>query len=564
MSEHASDPHHGNGRRLWRFYGGLHLPAHKGESMGLPVVPARLPRYLILPLQMHIGVPAEPLVEIGAHVLKGQMIARPEGYVSAPVHASSSGTVVAIEQRPVPHPSGLAAPCIVIETDGKETWRHRETRIEDYTALDPSELRNRIREAGIVGLGGAGFPSFIKMNPGPDAAVETLILNGAECEPYITCDAMLMQERPEEVIQGMRIMRHALRAKQCLIGVEDNKPEAIAALRSALERLDVADAQVVVIPTRYPAGGEKQLIQVLTGKEVPSAGLPLDIGVVCHNVGTAAAIHRAVEHGEPLISRWVTVTGRGVAEPRNLEVLIGTPLAELLEQCGSRDPIERLIMGGPMMGFPLHTDAAPVIKTTNCLLAATAFELGPQQPAMPCIRCGACMEVCPARLLPQQLYWHARAKDFDKAQDYKLFDCIECGCCAEVCPSHLPLVQYYRYAKTEIWAQERDKRAADLARRRHEFRLERLEREQREKEERQRQKKEALRRSREGGESEEQGKKAAIEAAVERARARKQAAATDQRARGDNPGSAPDAVQGDADEDRAAPAAGEASDKAGK
>lgn len=507
-------------RKLYSFHGGLHLEGHKAMSMRSATVPARLPRYLVLPLQQHIGAPAEPLVEVGETVLKGQMIARAEGYVSTPVHASSSGTVIAIEDRPVPHPSGLSARCIVIETDGREAWRERKQRIADYTRLDPSELRNRIRDAGIVGLGGAGFPAFIKLNPGPGAAVQTLILNGAECEPYITCDAMLMQERPEEVLEGARIMQHAIRAEECLIGVEDNKPAAIAALRRAIAAAGAEGIEVVPVPTRYPAGGEKQLIEVLTGKEVPSGGLPVHVGVVCQNVATAAAVYRAIIHGEPLISRYVTVTGQGVADPRNLEVLLGTPVADLLAQAKREPQIDRLIMGGPMMGFALGTDQVPVSKTTNCILASAPGELPTADAALPCIRCGACMEVCPARLLPQQLYWHARAQEFDKVQDYHLFDCIECGCCAQVCPSHLPLVQYYRYAKTEIWAQERDKRSADLARRRHEFRQARLERELREKEERQRQKKAALKQS-EGESKEKDAKQAAIQAALERAQAKR-------------------------------------------
>ncbi|MEJ2509406.1 MAG: electron transport complex subunit RsxC [Gammaproteobacteria bacterium] len=515
-------------RKLWHFHGGLSLAGHKDESMRKGVLPTRLPSHLILPLQQHIGEPAEPVVAVGDHVLKGEVIARAHGYVSAPVHATSSGTVVAIEERPVAHPSGLSAPCIVIETDGREKWRHRDTRITDYTALDPSELRNRIREAGVVGLGGAGFPAFIKLNPGT-ARVKTLILNGAECEPYITCDAVLMQERPREIVEGLLIMRHALRAETCLIGIEDNKPRAIEALRNTLAEYDAEGVEVVAVPTRYPAGGEKQLIKVLTGEEVPSHGLPLHVGIVCHNVGTAAAVYRAIAVGEPLVSRIVTVTGRGISHPRNLEVLIGTPIADLLAECGeTRGDLDRLIMGGPMMGFALHTDETPVVKTTNCILAATHEDVVPDQPALPCIRCGECTRVCPVSLLPQQLYWHARAKDFDKVQDYNLFDCIECGCCAYVCPSHLPLVQYYRFAKTEIWAKEREKERADIARRRHEFRLARLEREKAEREARHRQKREALAKDKNKGKGADQAadesKKAAIKEAMERAKAKRAAA----------------------------------------
>ncbi|ADE15815.1 electron transport complex, RnfABCDGE type, C subunit [Nitrosococcus halophilus Nc 4] len=500
-------------RRLWSFPGGLKLPDHKSPSTQAPIAPAALPKQLVLPLQQHIGEPAEPVVNLGERVLKGQVIATAQGYLSAPVHASSSGQVVAIDNLPIPHPSGLNAPCIVIETDGEDAWSERQ-RVENYQQLDPSQLRNLIRQAGIVGLGGAGFPTFIKLNPGPEPRVETLILNGAECEPYITCDDLLMRERAEEIIQGIRIMGHALHVHHCLIGIEDNKSEAYRALAAAATE----GIEVVSIPTRYPTGGEKQLIKVLTGQEVPSNGLPIDVGVVCHNVGTAVAVHRAINVGEPLISRIVTVTGSAVARPRNLEVLLGTPIRHLLTQCDTDiDRIDRLIMGGPMMGFTLHHDAAPVIKTTNCLLAGLQERVR-QPPVMPCIRCGACGEVCPVQLLPQQLYWHARAKELDKLQDYHLFDCIECGCCDYVCPSHIPLVHYYRYAKSEIWAQEQEREKADLARQRHEFRRQRREREQQERAARQQAKKAAVAPS-----ASKTDKQAAIQAAVERARAKRTA-----------------------------------------
>ena len=509
-------------RKLWHFPGGLHLPDGKAMSTGRPSGVAAVPERLIIPLQQHIGAPAKPLVTVGDTVLKGQKLAKPEGYVSAPVHASSSGKVVALEDHPVPHPSGLSAPCIIIETDGEDRWTEL-TSHPDYRQLEPSELRNIIRDAGIVGLGGAGFPAFIKLNPGSRMAVDTLILNGAECEPYITCDDMLMRERAEEVIHGARIMRHALQAKQCLIGIEDNKPEALAAIREALERLGEKGIEVVQVPTRYPTGGEKQLIRILTGKEVPSQGLPIDIGIVCHNVATAASIYRAVEKGEPLISRLVTITGHGAAEPQNLEVRIGTPIDSLLKQAGgAKDAPHKLVMGGPMMGFELQNTQMPVVKTTNCLLLATAEDAPERGPVRACIRCGECARVCPALLLPQQIYWYARAKDFDKAQDYNLFDCIECGCCAYVCPSNLPLVQYYRFAKTEIWSQEREKKAADKARERHEFRVFRQAREKEERAARHKAKAKAVKK-----ESGDDAKKAAIQAAMERAKAKREAAGTE-------------------------------------
>jgi electron transport complex protein RnfC len=359
------------------------------------------------------------------------------------------------------------------------------------------------------------------MNPGSSARIDELIINGAECEPYISCDDMLMRERATDIIKGIQIMQHALQSRRCLIGIEDNKPEASAALQHALSALGIDTIEIVSIPTIYPTGGEKQLIKVLTGKESPSHGLPVEIGVVCHNVATAAAVFQAVVHNRPLISRIVTLTGNGVKQAGNHEVLIGTPVDEWIEHHGGyQASIEQLVMGGPMMGFTLSTDQLPVIKTTNCILALSESETSMgHQASMPCIRCGACMDVCPVSLLPQQLYWQAFAREFDKIQDYHLFDCIECGCCSYVCPSEIPLVQFYRFAKTEIWAQERDKIKSDQARQRHEFRLERLERDKKESEERRRKKKEALKASK--GKEEKDSKKEAIEAALARVRDKK-------------------------------------------
>ncbi|HEB66837.1 MAG TPA: electron transport complex subunit RsxC [Gammaproteobacteria bacterium] len=506
-------------RRLWHFHGGLRLEGHKAMSMHEPITDAPLPQRVVLPLSQHIGAPAEPEVEVGQRVLKGQRIARATEYVSAPVHATTSGTVVAVGERTVPHPSGLPAPCIVIEADGKDEWIERQP-VRDYESLDPSALRNVIREAGIVGLGGAGFPSFIKLNPGPDKVVDLLILNGAECEPYITCDAMLMQEHPRRIIDGLLVMRHALQAKHCIIAIEDNKKVAHTVLVNALQEHEAEFIEVVQIPTIYPTGGEKQLIKILTGREVPSHGLPIDIGMVVHNVATAAAVNDAIHEGTPLIERIVTVTGEAVDRPRNLNVRIGTPFSTLLKSAEWReDDTDEVLMGGPMMGFAVPDLDVPVVKTTNCLLARPRNQPH-RQPAMPCIRCGQCATVCPALLLPQQLYWYAHARNFDRVQDYHLFDCIECGCCAYVCPSHIPLVQFYRFAKTEIWAQERQKEKADRARRRHEWHLERLERKKREEEERRRRKKEMLRKSRAAG---DRGKQAEIEAALARVKAKKAA-----------------------------------------
>ncbi len=473
--------------KLWDFHGGIHPEQNKLQSTSLPSSAAQMPSKLVLPLHQHIGEAAEPIVEVGDTVLKGQKIASASGYVSAPLHAPTSGTIIDISEYPIPHPSGLSALAIVIEPDGRDEWI-QQASIQHYTEADPSRLRNIIREAGIVGLGGAGFPSFIKLNPGSQKKIKTLILNGVECEPYITCDDMLMREDAHSIIEGVHIMRHALQAEECVIAIEDNKPEAYESICKAAT--GIPGLRVALVPTRYPQGSEKQLVQVITGKEVPSNGLALHIGVVCHNVATAAAIYRAIHLGQPLISRMVTVTGEAIPQPRNFEVLIGTPMDELLQQCGAEfDQIERLVMGGPMMGFALHEINLPVIKTTNCIIAATRKELGQDRPAMPCIRCGACADVCPVKLLPQQLYWHARAKELDKVQEYDLFDCIECGCCSYVCPSSIPLVQYYRFAKGAIWTQEQEHKKSDQARERHEFRLMRIEREKQEREAKRAQKK---------------------------------------------------------------------------
>jgi electron transport complex protein RnfC len=515
-------------RRLWTFHGGIHVPDEKALSNGGPIDPIPLPPRLVIPLAQHIGTPARPCVRVGERVLKGQLIGEPEGYVSSAVHASSSGLVVAIEPRPVPHPSGLSAPCVVIEVDGEDACAPLAEPLTDYVHLDPSVVRERVRWAGVVGLGGASFPTSVKLNPGPDRRLKTLIINGAECEPYITCDDRLMREQPARILEGVRILRHLAGAERILIGIEDNKGAAISALVQALAATDLQQlVSVIPIPTLYPSGGERQLIRILTGLEVPSHGIPAQIGILCQNVGTAAAVADAVLRGQPLISRVVTVTGRSVAAPRNLEVPIGTPASALIAHCGGyRQPPRKLLCGGPMMGFELRDAGVPVTKATNCLLALTAAEAPDPGPALACIRCGRCAEVCPVRLLPQQLYWHSRAKDLDRAQDYNLFDCIECGCCAAVCPSHIPLVHYYRYAKTEVWAREQDRRKAEQARLRHQARLERLERQEQERKAKLRRKKESLEGKGEGEAkpASEDRRRAAIEAARQRAAAKKQAA----------------------------------------
>ena len=465
---------------LHRFPGGVHPEEHKTESSVRPIHAAFIPRKLVVPLHQHIGQAAKPIVKVGDRVLKGQMIAEADGYVSTAIHAPSSGTVIEIGPAAVPHPSDLPGLCITIATDGKDEWGARQSL--DWRNLDPAALRGYVRDMGIAGLGGAVFPTSVKLDPGQHQRVPTLILNGCECEPWITSDDRLMREHASEIMQGAEIMRHLLQASEVIIGIEDNKPEAIAAMRAAAERYSTA-TEIVAVPTIYPGGGAKQLTKTLTGKESGYGVRSADIGVQVFNVGTAYALTRAILHGEPLISRIVTVTGH-VLRPQNFEVLIGTPMSELLLHAGEREGLTGIIMGGPMMGFDVPNMDVPVVKATNCVLAKSAELFPPKPREMPCIRCTQCVIACPAELQPQELYWFARAKNFGKAQEYHLFDCIECGCCSYVCPSHIPLVDYYRFAKSEIWARDKEKRHADIARDRHEFRLFRLEREKKEKAER--------------------------------------------------------------------------------
>ena len=467
-------------RKIWDIHGGIHPAENKHQSLLKPIENAGIPAQLILPLAQHIGAPASPIVNVGDRVLKGQMIAEAKGFVSAPVHAPTSGTIAAIESRVIPHPSGMSASCIVIDTDGKDEWIEHHG-VEDYSTLSKLDLVDRIRQAGIAGMGGAGFPAAVKLSTRDDKPIETLILNGTECEPYITADDILMRERAAEIIAGAEILRHIIKPnKETLIGVEDNKPEGIAALKKAAEGTGI---EIVVFPTKYPSGGEKQLIQILTGKEVPSGGLPSDVGIVCQNIGTATAIYRAIQFGEPLISRITTVTGEACGQAQNYEVLLGTPVQYLLDKSGfDKENCIRLIMGGPMMGYTLQDTAVPVVKTSNCILAPTVAELPPPPPAQACIRCGMCAEACPVSLLPQQMYWFSRAQEHEKLENHQLFDCIECGACSYVCPSNIPLVQYYRASKAEIRQAQQDKIKAERSKERFEARTARLEQEEAEKE----------------------------------------------------------------------------------
>ena len=467
--------------KTWVTPGGVHPPENKHQSVTQGIGQLPIPEKLVIPLSQHIGAAAIPCVEVGQAVLKGQVIAKPAGVVSIPMHAPTSGTISAIEHRPIAHSSGMLAPCIEITSDAADTWIDHEG-ISDYEHISPAKLLEMVANAGISGMGGAGFPSAVKLNPGRQRPIDTLIINATECEPYITADDSAIRERAAEIVEGIKILSAILdHPHNIMIGIEDNKPEAIEALAPHVEGTGIS---VVVFPTKYPSGGEKQLIYILTGKELPSGKLPADIGMVCINIGTTYAIKRAIIDGEPLVSRVTTVTGDAVGIQRNYDTLIGTPVSHLLahseydEQAGGR-----VVMGGPMMGFTLPSAEVPIVKTTNCILAPSYAEIPDDEPAQPCIRCGMCAEACPASLLPQQLFWYAQAEDHERLEAHNLFDCIECGACSYVCPSNIPLVQYYRAAKGEIRHAREEKVKADHARERFEFHKQRIEQAEREKEE---------------------------------------------------------------------------------
>ena len=494
---------------LHSFSGGIHPQENKHQSNQTPITALPLPSQLIVPVGQHIGAPADAIVAVGDSVLKGQLIAQPKGFVSAAIHAPTSGKIVAIEQRELPHSSGLQGTCIIIDSDGQDTWLEEiangSRAIADYLDADNDVLINRIRDCGITGMGGAGFPTSVKMAV-KGKNIETLIINGAECEPYITADDMLMQERALETLRGIQILLKLTSANHCLIGIEDNKPAAIKAMKEALHQVHGEHfINVVSIPTKYPSGGEKQLIEILTGKEVPSGGIPAQIGIVCQNVGTCEAVYRAVAEGKPLISRITTITGDSIEQPQNVEVLIGTPVKHLLDFAGFKQEKSlfqkfwqsigsgsdsnttssakpRIIMGGPMMGFTLSSDELPILKSSNCILAPSQKELPANDVAAACIRCGLCTQACPADLLPQQLYWFSKAGELDKAEQHNIADCIECGACSYVCPSQIPLVQYYRHTKGAIKEERAAQDKSNRSKIRFEARQDRLDREAAEKE----------------------------------------------------------------------------------
>ncbi len=457
-----------------RLRGGIHTDGHKLETSGKPIVTSLpIPKKLYIPVQQHVGKPAEPIVFVGDKVLKGQLLAHSQGAISAPVHAPSSGTIIDVVDYPAPHPSVLPIRTIVIETDGLDQWQLREVPTDPFK-LDPEEICLRVGAAGVVGLGGAVFPSSVKLSLGRKNNIHTLIINAGECEPYLTCDDRLMQERARDVVSGIRLMLRGMGAEKAIIGIEDNKPEAYQAMQKAC--FSVANVTIQQVPTRYPMGWDRQMLRYLTGWEIPADGRATDIGVVIHNVGTAYAVFRAVCLSQPLISRVVTVSGGAVGKRMNVEVLIGTLMSEVLAFCRlDKSKMARLVMGGAMMGDALPIAEVPVVKATSAILALTQEDIEVPE-VKPCIRCSSCITACPAGLLPLEMASRIRANKLDAAVDLGLKDCISCGCCSFVCPSNIPLVQYFKYASGELFKRQQIEHKSEQTKRLAEDRNNRMER----------------------------------------------------------------------------------------
>ena len=459
--------------------GGVHPEARKDATAdrvidtGFPV-----PDMLYLPLHQHVGRPAEPVVRVGDTVHKGQMLAAGQGTVSAPVHASTSGVIVDIIDYPSAHPSALPTPTLLLEADGLDLWPENNGEQDpfEFTAKD---ICLKVGAAGIVGMGGAAFPSQVKLNLGRQRQIGTLIINGGECEPYLTCDDRLMRERAAEIVEGIRIMLRGLECGKAIIGIEDNKPEAITAMRAAIAPWEDS-IRVAELPSLYPMGWDRQMIRYLTGLEIPAGGRATDVGVLMHNVGTAYAVQQAIRHNRPLISRVITVSGGAVAQPRNVEAPLGTPLAALLEYCGyGPENTARLVMGGPMMGDALPHANVPLIKGAAGILALTPQEISACE-AKSCIRCARCVSACPVGLLPLEMMARIRAGQLESALKYGLKDCISCGSCSYVCPSEIPLVHYFKYANGELMASQQAQHKTEQTRKLAEEKQMRLERHRRE------------------------------------------------------------------------------------
>jgi electron transport complex protein RnfC len=428
------------------FERGIHPDYQKELTSDKPIAVAQLPQRVVIPLSQHTGAPAKPEVNIGNEVKRGQLIGSPASFVSASVHASISGKVVAIGD--FPQSSGKMVSSIVIESDGKDTGMPFKENI-DYMDLGADEIKAIIKDAGIVGLGGAAFPTSVKLSPPKEKPIDTVILNGAECEPYLTADHRMMVEQPQGIVGGLKIIMRALSVSEGYIGIENNKTDAIKVMEEAVS--GELNIKVCPLEVKYPQGAEKMLIKAIEGKEVPSRGLPMDVGVVVQNVGTAFAVYEAVRFGKPLTERVVTVTGEGIKEPKNMVVRIGTLISELIEQCGGLvDNAVKVIVGGPMMGFAQWSLDVPVVKGTSGILVLTEDEYVSSEEYFPCIRCGSCIDICPMGLNPSMLSILSEKGYYKETKEYNLFDCFECGSCAYVCPSQRPMVQFIRLAKSQV------------------------------------------------------------------------------------------------------------------
>ncbi len=439
---------------LRTFKGGVHPSYNKDATYAKPIRSMPSPGKVVIPLHQHTGAPCEPIVKAGDEVKMGQKIGDSKARLTSPIHASVSGKVKAVAKHA--QSSGVDGLSIVIESDGLDTWDESVKPRDSVDRLGPDKLIGILREAGIVGLGGAAFPTYFKLTPPQGKAFDTLLLNGAECEPYLSADHRLMVERPADVVAGARLLMKAIGVERAVIGIENNKPDAISALMEAVEGDD--SIKIVPLGVKYPQGAEKQLIWAILGREVPSGGLPVDVGVVVNNVGTAVAVKEAVIDGMPLVRRVVTVTGSCVREPANLMVPIGTLVSDIIEVCGgTRIPPKKVIIGGPMMGIAQYTTEIPVTKGTSGILLLSEKEVAGDEP-IACIRCGRCVEACPMNLMPLWIAGYAEAARFDESERLGALDCIECGCCSFICPSRRRLVQGIRLAKAEIRARRNAKR----------------------------------------------------------------------------------------------------------